>query len=86
MRNRTIQYAIEQETGQVCSQVSGEIAIPILNYDCMQPENGYKLTYRLEKFDIFTTIGMKLKWTRKIPQEIKNQHRKFWGFKPLTNI
>ena len=83
MRNRTIQYAIDQATGQVCSQVGDEMAFPILAYTSMTPENNFNLEYSLEKHSIFASIGMSLKWTRKIPQEIKNQHREFWGFKPL---
>ena len=33
-------------------------------------------------FDVAKEVGS-LKWTRKIPVEIKNIHRKFWGFAPL---
>ena len=88
MRNRTIQYAVDTE-GHVASRVDSEIAFPVLEYDKMTPENNYKMTYKLEKegvLHICRTDWFKgLKWTRKIPVQIKNYHREFWGFCPLVD-
>lgn len=81
---RTIQYAINLETGLVWSRVKSEIAFPVLDYDKMAPENNFTAPLILEKAPIFYMAGRVwegLKWTRKIPKEIKNIHREFWGFK-----
>lgn len=83
MRKRTIQYMIDEETGLVFSRVRSEIAIPVLQFDKMVPENNFANVWELEKMSVYDTIGMSLLHTRKIPIEIKNEHRKFWGMKPL---
>ena len=81
---KTIKYAIDTYTGLVYSQVGNLIAIPILDYENMKPENNFQTIYYLEKFAAFEAYkGTNLKWTRKISNDIKNFHRKFWGFKPL---
>lgn len=80
---RTIQYAINMQTGLVISQVGNEVAWPILNYDGMAETNSYTKNYHLEILPLhhvtFFTWDI-LKWTKKIPKEIKNIHRKFWDF------
>ena len=78
-----IQYAIDTQTGLVVSCVGNELAWPILEYDEMRIENNYSMSYHLEKLDIFSIETHMLKWTRKIPKEIKNVHRDFWGFSKL---
>lgn len=85
MRIRTIQYAIDTETGLVISRVGSELAWPILDFENMLPENNYVMNYYLEKMTVFSAASYwyLLKWTRKIPKEIKNIHRKFWNFKAL---
>lgn len=82
---RTIQYAVDIETGLVISRVGNELAWPILDYEGMTSENGYKMNYYLEKVSVFSVAGCMdmLKWTRKIPVALKNKHRKFWGFPEL---
>ena len=82
---RTIQYAIDKETGLTVSRRGSQIAIPILEYSNMIGQNHYQTTYILETCGIFS-FGEEFNrfaWTRKIPVEIKNIHRKFWGMKPL---
>ena len=82
---RTITYAING-TGLVVSRVGSELAWPILEYDKMLPENNYEMDYHLEKITVFSVAGHiwdMLKWTKKIPQELKNKHREFWGFSKL---
>jgi hypothetical protein len=80
---RNIHYGIDQDTGLVVSQVYHEgYAIPVLDFEGMKPENGYKAVYNLTKFKELTGI-LRATWTRKIPTEIKNRHRVFWGMKPL---
>lgn len=82
--NRIITYAIEQTTGLVYSQVGNEIAIPVLDYKGMTPENNFQTTYNLEKDTALAAhIGTIFIWTRKIPNALKNIHRQFWGMKPL---
>ena len=84
---KTIQYAINCETGFVWSRVGSEIAFPVLQYDKMLPENNFTAPIELEKEQFFVFTGQVwkgLKWTRKIPKVIKNKHRKFWGMKELS--
>ena len=82
---KTIQYGINENTGHVCSRLGSEVAIPVLEYDKMSPENNFETVYQLEKFDIITLASQWncIHWTRKLPVELKNTHRSFWGFKPL---
>ena len=84
-RFRTIQYMVDQESGLVWSRVNGEVAIPILDWEGMKPENSFQTNYYLEKYKAFDVIRElnNLKRTRKIPTALKNIHRKFWGMKPL---
>ena len=82
-----ITYAVDQETGLVVSRVESELAWPILDYDNMKSENNYRIEYYLEKIPVSDTTGRVwdlLKWTKKIPVEIKNRHRIFWNMKPLA--
>ena len=81
-----ITYAIEPNTELVWSKVGCEFAIPTLDYDKMMPENDFEADYHLEKVRIPSLSPdtlMLLRWTRKIPIDLKNRHRSFWGFKPL---
>ena len=83
---KTIQYAIDTETGLVVSRVGSEVAWPILDYENALPENDYGMDYHLMRFPILTLSGHYwsiLKWTKKIPKIIKNTHREFWGFAKL---
>ena len=85
MRQRTIQYAIETETRMVVSRVGSELAWPVLDFENMRPENNYTMNYYLEKISVVSACSSMqyLKWTRKIPRNIKNLHRRFWGMKEL---
>lgn len=82
---RNITYAIDLDTGLVVSRVGSELAWPILDYENMLPENNFTMFYNLEKIPVISVCNYwgNLKWTRKIPLEIKNIHRRFWGFKEL---
>lgn len=73
---RTIQYAIDQETGLTWSRVGSEVAVPVLNY----PADDYTLV----KMSVFYSGAQALKWTRKLPISLKNYHREFWGMSKLT--
>jgi len=82
---RIITYMIEPDMGLVYSRVGSEVAIPVLDFAGMTSENGYETNYPLEKFNVFSVarhLGYVIH-TRKIPIEVKNEHRKFWGMKPL---
>jgi hypothetical protein len=84
--NKNIRYGIDCETGLVWSRVGSQVALPVLQYDQMIPDNNFRTIYALEKFDVIHLIGSAynaVKWTRKIPAQIKNLHRQFWGMKPL---
>jgi hypothetical protein len=82
---KIIQYAIDTETGLVISRVGNELAWPILDYENMLPENHYTMNYSLVKICVSEVASRWyiLKWTKKIPKEIKNTHREFWGFSLL---
>jgi hypothetical protein len=77
---RTITYAIGLDSGYVYSRVGDKVALPIIDYKDMGPENNFALKYHLEAVPVHE-IGREwnsLKWTRKIPTDIKNYHRQFW--------
>ena len=80
-----ITYAIDLDTGLVISRVGSELAWPILDYEGMGILNNFKMSCYLEivPLPILSHCWQNLKWTRKIPVEIKNFHRRFWGFKEL---
>jgi hypothetical protein len=74
---------IDPDTEMVWSRVNSEIAIPVLNFEAMMPENNFAAHYNLEKFnaiDICRNLVNVIR-TRKIPINIKNHHRKFWEMK-----
>lgn len=83
---KTITYMVNAE-GQVYSRVGSEVAIPVLDFAGMRPDNNYATNYNLEKFDVIHVAYdlNKAVGTRKIPLKIKNIHRKFWGMKPIKS-
>ena len=86
-KNQTIQYAVNTEDGTVISRVGSEIALPVLQYGKMQPKNNFNTEYELEKIDVIhlSRCWNEYKWTRKIPLNVKNMHRKFWGMSELKS-
>lgn len=83
---KNITYAIDVDTNLVISRVDDEVAWPILDYEGMLPENNYAMNYNLEKISVSSLSARNwngLKWTKKIPVDVKNLHRRFWGFKEL---
>ena len=81
--NRIIAYAIDQDTGLVWSRVGHELAVPVLQWDTMVPENNFSTSYALERCDLRDMAYATLRWTKKIPVAIKNRHRVHWGMKEL---
>ena len=57
---RTIQYAVDLETGLVLSRVGSELAVPMLDYAGMKPENNFALEYNLEKMEV--VAWLRCKW------------------------
>lgn len=83
-RFRTIRYMVDKDDGMVYSQVNDEVAVPVLDFAGMKPENKWQMNYNLEKFSPFDVYPhSNLLHTRKIPTELKNRHRTFWGMKPI---
>lgn len=81
-----ITYAIDTDTGLAVSRQGDCFAWPILDYEGMTPDNGFAANYYLEKIPVLSVAGRVLaglQWTRKIPMEVKNLHRVFWGMAPL---
>jgi hypothetical protein len=85
---RNIQYGIEKDTGLVISRVGSEIAWPMLRYEAMRPENDFAPSYALGRLPVsaLTDMWQGIEWTRKIPVELKNRHRAFWGFQLIESI
>jgi hypothetical protein len=81
-----IMYAIDCDTGMVVSRIGDKYAWPILDYEGMTPDNSFKTEYYLEAVSIFDVPRANLKYTRKIPLEVKNFHRAFWGMKLLPGV
>ena len=89
---KTIQYAIHED-GYVVSRVGSEVAWPVLDYDAIgRGGDGYPVgnyygpnRWTLNKIPVHHvgTEWVLLKWTKKIPLSDKNEHRKFWGMKPV---
>lgn len=89
-----LMYAIDLDTAQIWSRLEGDpaagsmkIGCPVLEYEKIGEGGDFTkpLTYRLEAMGIEALLHARLKWTRKIPTETKNLHRRFWGMKPLKS-
>ena len=98
MNNFLVLYAVHQESGVVSSRLKQEIALPVLEFEQIGMgglETSTGITYalhdfrgptnhHLEKFSVHDIHDWKqLKWTKKIPLELKNLHRAFWGLPPV---
>lgn len=81
---KNITYAIH-DAGYVVSRVGSEVAWPILDFAAMTLENKFRISYYLERIQVYEVSSEwdSLHWTKKIPVEIKNQHRDFWGLPRL---
>ncbi len=88
-RRRTIKYGIDMETGYAVSQMGDEVAYAVLDYDKTEPaKSGWSeqpMPQHLEKTKIWYVAGWlgQIRWTRAVPLQAKNMHRRFWGLKPL---
>lgn len=86
---RTIKYGIDTESGYAVSQVGDEVAYAVVDYDKIDvtvPGWSEKpVPVHLEKTKIWHVAGwlMGIRWTRSVPLEMENEHRRFWGLKPL---
>ncbi len=82
---RIITYANHKDDGLVISRVGSEIAWPVLDYERIGEGGDFTgpLLYHLEKMPILSVPGtewQRLRWTKKVPVQLKNRHRTFWGF------
>lgn len=82
---RHIRYCINRDDGMVYSLVGKEIAVAVLQWDKIGENGNFTkpLEYELEKMPALSLadIWPRLRWTKKIPQPIKDRHREFWGFR-----
>lgn len=95
--NRIITYGVEKDTGIVVSRVESEIACPVLNFAAIgMGGDGFEPgdfrgpnRWNLERIHI-AALGTgwwgSIRWTKKIPLDLKNRHRAFWGFKALKEV
>lgn len=89
---QTITYAVDRDSGEVVSHFGDAYAWPILDYEAIGKDGDYNapFEYNLAKLDQ-RTVGRGaayLYWTKRIPTEVKNLHRAFWGLpavKPIAN-
>jgi hypothetical protein len=90
----TITYAVDLDTGRAWSRVEGhptagdlKVAVAVLDYERIGEGGSFSgpLTYNLEAMDVSALIHARLRWTRKVPLEAKNLHRRFWGM-PLLKL
>jgi hypothetical protein len=86
--SKTITYAIHPD-GYTVSRVGSEVAWPVLEYDKIGRGGDFTrpFSYKLKKSPVLSALGRdwnELAWTKKLPVEIKNIHRAFWGLKPLS--
>jgi hypothetical protein len=74
-----IRYGIDRETGLVWSRNGSQVAVPVLQYDKMVPDDNFQTKYALEKFDVIEVVGSLglIQWTRKIPVRLKNYIENF---------
>lgn len=93
---KRLTYGIDRD-GYLISRMSGhrrgddDLCIPVLDYDAIGQGGDFTgpLTYHLEQFPLTTILADSINWwhgivwTKKIPVRMKNQHRAFWGMKPL---
>jgi len=54
---RNIQYGIDRDTGLVWSRIGSQVAVPVLQYDKMTPQNNFQTIYELEKMDVIHSEG-----------------------------
>lgn len=88
MAIRIITFAYHKDDGLVVSRVGSEIAVPVLEFEKIGQDGDFTgpMEYHLEKFPVHSIGGRdwpRYKWTKKIPLELKNRHRAFWGFPAL---
>ena len=87
--NNHLHYAIHRRDDVMVSRLGNELAWPLLDYAAIGQNGDFRapLKFALKKVSV-NSIGANnewamLVWTRYVPTSIKNEHRKFWGFKPL---
>jgi hypothetical protein len=90
---KNITYATHPD-GYVISRVGSEVAWPVIQYDQIGKDGDFSgpMPVQLEKFSVSSLNSVTgyfewatLTWTKKIPTEIKNNHRQFWGMNPLKD-
>lgn len=83
-----IRYAIDLDTGLVVSQLGNEYAWPIMDYEGIGKDGDYTgpIEYNLEKLSQHETWNQALYPTKRIPTDVKNVHRAFWGLPPVKPI
>ena len=86
---RYLTYCVHKDNGLVYSRMGDKLAVPVLQFDRIGKDGDFTkpLEYELERMSVFeiSEEWRRLKWTKKIPAQIKNMHRQFWGFKPLSH-
>ena len=91
MRQRRIGYCVNPDDGLVWSHMwNGEgWAIPVYQFSDFGNDGDFTgpIPMELEHFPARScpSRGQGLIYTRKIPVDLKNRHRKFWGMRPLAS-
>ena len=86
--NRIITYAVDREEGWIISRVGPEIAHPVYQFADFGTDGDFtgEIPVELDRFSIYDLQPWgRYRWTKKIPVEVKNLHRAYWGF-PLLRL
>src|SRR5690349_3876174 len=85
----TLTYAITPD-GIVYSRLGEYMAFPVIDFAEFGKDGDFTgpMPYHMEKCKIHElgTSHFTLEYTKKIPVSIKNEHRAFWGMKPLREV
>lgn len=83
---RQILYGIDLDTGMVVSRVGRELAWPVIVFNEIGKGGDFTgpIPVQLEKMDLNVLYNAHVQWTKKIPLDLKNRHRQFWGMKPVS--
>jgi hypothetical protein len=87
---RHISYGVDED-GLVYSRVGSQAACPVLDFEAIgQGGDGFEpgdftgpTRFTLEKCTLYELRHEGIRWTRHVPLEVKNAHRRFWGFPEL---
>jgi hypothetical protein len=84
---KNITYGLDPDSG-VISRCGSEIACEVIQFDQIGKNGDFRgpMPITLEKMPVLSLCNgqyQRIHWTKQVPIENKNHHRKLWGLKPL---